>query len=160
MYIVASFQHSKEIEMALADLSLMGLSKSNVLVLPLDKRLGISKTFDSSELTDRETLFDIAAILGMIFMLLGSIYGFVLKWGPIIWGLIGLVTGISIGFLIKFLYIKRKQSNRSQKLPNAPDIIVIIHCEEYQVDRAKDVLWENNALGLTTYNNTPTSSTK
>jgi len=36
---------------------------------------------------DGISLFDGAAVLGAVFMELGVIYGFVLKWGPIAWGL-------------------------------------------------------------------------
>lgn len=156
LYIVASFQHSKEIEIALAELNNMGLNKSHVLVLPLDKKEIASKTFDSIEMSDRESLIDIAAILGMIFMLLGAIYGFVLTWGPILWALIGLITGIILGFLIKFSYLKNKQKKRQNRNYHQTEIIVIIHCEDYQVDKARGILWDNRALGLTTYiNNVP-----
>jgi hypothetical protein len=79
----------------LAEIQNSGLDKSKILVLPLDSRASSLQLFDSKNKTDRESLFDISAILGMILMLLGSVYGFIFKWEPIIWALIGLIIGIS-----------------------------------------------------------------
>jgi hypothetical protein len=153
LYIIASFQHSKDIEIAVADIANMGLNKSNILVLPLDNRASLPHTFDTKYHSDRESLIDIAAILGMIFMLLGAIYGFVLEWGPILWGLIGLVFGIIIGFSIKYFHIKSKQTTNQKTIINQTEIVLIVNCENYQEDKIKNILWQNYAIGLTTFNN-------
>lgn len=50
---------------------------------------------DTIHRADGISLFDGAEVSGAILMTLGVVYGFVLKWGPIIWGLIGLLAGVS-----------------------------------------------------------------
>lgn len=151
MHIIATFKHSKKIEIALADLQNNGLKNSEILALPLDNRASSLNLVDSKIQSDREGLFDIAAILGMILMLFGCIYGFALKWGPIIWALIGLVVGIIIGLSIKFLYIKRNQKRNVHKKGEQSEIVLIVNCPNFQEDKVKKILWDNDALGLTTF---------
>lgn len=153
MYIIATFEHSKKIEIALADLKNSGLNKRNILALPLDNRSGTFNIIDQKNHSDRESFFDLAAILGMIFMLLGAIYGFVLKWGPIIWALIGLILGLIVGLGIKYLNLKKKHKGEEGKKSQQSEIVLIVNCAEYQVEKVKQILWDNNALGLTTFNN-------
>jgi hypothetical protein len=79
-------------------------------------------------------------------MLLGAIYGYVLKWGPIIWGIIGALSGLTIGILIK-LWLVKKSKNGNKKISS--EIVLMIRCEEYQWDSVQQILWENLALGVT-----------
>jgi hypothetical protein len=153
LYIVATFKHSRKIEIALADLESNGLDKSNILVLPLDNRVESPQLFDTKNQTDRESMIDIAAILGMVLMLLGAIYGFVLKWGPIIWGLIGLIIGGIIGYFIKYFYLKQKNKRKQNTGENIEqsEIIMIINSLPYQEDKVKQILWNNSALGMAFY---------
>lgn len=153
MYIIATFRHSKELEIALAEIKINHFNNGDILALPLDNRASALGLFDTKNDSDRESLFDIAAILGTILMLLGCIYGFVFKWGPIIWALIGLVIGIIIGLAIKISYIKRKQKQKRNidKSSEQSEIVLIINCPNYQEDKVKKILWDHDALGMTTY---------
>jgi hypothetical protein len=151
LHIIATFKHSKKIEIALADLKNIGLNNSEILALPLDNRASNLKLVDSKKQSDRESVFDIAAILGMVLMLLGCIYGFVLKWGPIIWALIGLVIGIIIGLAIKFSFVKRNRKRNVDKNDETSEIVLIVNCSNYQGDKVKKILWDNGALGMTTF---------
>ena len=63
---------------------------------------------DSIDQSDGLSLFDLAAVLATVFSVLGASYGFIWRWGPIIWGLIGLAFGAIIGFIIDFLLTKKK----------------------------------------------------
>lgn len=151
MHIIATFKHSKEIEIALADLKNNGLNNSELLALPLDNRSDNLKLVDSKNQSDRESLFDIGAILGMVLMLLGCIYGFVLKWGPVIWALIGLVIGILIGLAIKLIYVNRNRKRNVDKNGEQSEIVLIVNCPNFQEDKVKKILWDNDALGMTTF---------
>lgn len=106
MYIVASFEHSAAIELALTELEQIGVEKSDMFALPLRVRNEKKKLFDNAHYSDGVSYIDLATILGSICMLLGGIYGFVLKQGPILWALYGLVGGGVLGFLIKCVVIK------------------------------------------------------
>jgi len=111
MYIFSTFEHSKHLELAITAIEVKGIAKDKILAVPMDKRGEERKLFDTLHSSDGLSLFDLPAILGTIFMLFGSIYGFVLKWGPIWWGLIGLATGALLGLIIK-LIITNKYSER------------------------------------------------
>ncbi len=148
MYIIASFKYSEELEVAVTEIERLGIVKHNILVLPLEKSYG--RAIDSMNYSVGRRSFDLAAILGAIFMLLGSIYGFVLSWGPIIWASIGLVFGIFLGFLIDYYYSKYKGE---KKLANEhfTEVFVMTLCKANQADQVKTILWEQQALGLCTY---------
>ncbi|MPM93783.1 hypothetical protein SDC9_140925 [bioreactor metagenome] len=80
-------------------------------------------------------------------MLLGAIYGFILAWGPIWWGLIGLVCGAAIGLFIKLIATKKYAKNRKQA-EKAAEVVLIIECKEHEMEIVRNVLWDNHALGV------------
>ncbi|MDR7002825.1 hypothetical protein [Neobacillus niacini] len=146
MLVIATFENSIFIELAITELKQNGLSNEKILAAPLDKRTVKRQLFDTIYKADGLSLFDGAAILGTCFMLLGAIYGYILKWGPIIWGIIGAIFGLLSGFLIK-LWIVKKGKNGSKNVTS--EIVLMIRCEEIQWKTVEKILWENGALGLT-----------
>lgn len=144
MYIVSTFDYSVNLELALTSMQMKGIKKENIFVVPVDKANGKLNLIDSIHHSDSVSLLDLASILGAIFMLFGSIYGFILKWGPVWWGLIGLAFGFSIGLIIKFISLK-KYSNRNAG-ENEPGVVLIIECKETLIEIVKDILWSNHAL--------------
>lgn len=146
MLVIATFENSLFIELAISALEQKRIPKEKIFAAPLDKRTEPRKIFDTIHRADGISLFDTGAILGTCFMLLGSIYGYILKWGPIIWGIIGAVFGILIGILIKILIIK-KGKKKSEKISS--EIILMIRCEDDQSETVQNILWENFALGVT-----------
>jgi hypothetical protein len=147
MYIVASFEQSIFLELALSALEQNEISKNQILVVPLDKRTEERKLFDTIHRADGFSLFDVAAVLGTCGMLLGAIYGMVLKWGPILWGLIGLGSGLLIGFLLKILFVK-KQNSKALKRSIATEVFVMVNCSDDQRKMIEGILWDNMALGV------------
>lgn len=104
---------------------------------------------DSLHRADGISMFDGAAVLGTVFMLLGAIYGFILKWGPIIWGLIGLFTGAVLGFILDTSISKiRSYKDKKKTKDKSSEIILFVKCEENQYEMVKKVLWDNQALGV------------
>ena len=101
--------------------------------------------FDTIYRADGINMLDVAAMLGTCFMLLGSIYGYVLAWGPIIWGLIGAISGILLGFSIKFLLIRKSNANSKK---NTSEVVIMIRCDEDHWETVKDILWDHTALGV------------
>lgn len=146
MFVIATFESSIYIELAISALEQRGVSKEKILAAPLDKRTEQRKLFDSIHSADGFSLFDAAAILGTCFMLLGAIYGYVLEWGPIIWGIIGALSGLFLGFVLKLLIIKKTKQGTKWI---ASEIVLMIRCEDEQWEKVESILWENHALGIT-----------
>lgn len=146
MYIVSTFEHSNYLELAITAIQMKGIAKENILGVPMDKRGQDRQLFDTLHSSDGLSLFDLPMILATLFCLFGSIYGFILVWGPILWGLIGLLAGFCLGLIIKLITTK-KFDHRQNKL-KASEVVLIIECKENQLDMVKDLLWEHNALGV------------
>jgi hypothetical protein len=147
MYVVSTFDHSVYLELAITAIQMKGIKKENIMAIPIDKKGEERTLFDSMHSSDGLSLFDLPAILAVIFAIFGGIYGFVLKWGPLIWGLIAIVIGIILGIIIK-LILTQKYSNDRQKDRRGTEVVLIIDCFESQSEMVKDILWSNKALGV------------
>lgn len=146
MYIVSSFDHSIYLELAITAIQMKGIKKDNIMAIPLDKRGEEAKLFDSIHSSDGLSLFDLPAILAVIFGIFGSIYGFVLEWGPLLWGLIAIAIGFSLGFTIKLFIVKKYNHRQNDK--RGTEVVLIIECPEDQLEMVKDTLWSHKALGV------------
>ncbi|MGH4051600.1 MAG: hypothetical protein ACREVX_09640 [Clostridium sp.] len=146
MYIISTFDYSVNLELALTSLQMKGVEKENIFVVPVDKSNEKINLIDSIHHSDSVSLLDLAAVLGAIFMIFGSVYGFVLKWGPVWWGLIGLLFGFSTGFAIKLIVLKKYLNRRESK--KEPEVVVIIDCKGIKAEMVTDTLWSNHALGV------------
>ncbi|KUG03881.1 putative membrane protein [hydrocarbon metagenome] len=147
MYLVASFHHCLHTEIAIAKVEELGIKKNQILAVPLEKKGETRHIFDTIHHADGISLFDGGAILGTIGMVFGVIYGFVLEWGPIIWGLIGLAGGFCLGFLLDLSFSKVRHSKGRQK-ENDAELFVMVHCDPLQADQVKKVLLDHLALGV------------
>jgi hypothetical protein len=147
MYIISTFEHSIFLESAISAIQMKGIDKEDILAVPMDTRGEERKLFDSIHQSDGLSLLDLPFILGSLFMLFGGIYGFILTWGPILWGLIGLALGLGLGFAIKLFIVKKFSSGRMNK-NKASEVVLINQCKEPQMEIVKDLLWANHALGV------------
>ena len=146
MYIVSTFEHSKYLELAITDLQMKGIAKEKILAVPLDKKVEDRKLLDTLHSSDGLSLLDLPFILATFGTLFGGIYGFIWRWGPIIWGLIGFVICFIIGIIIK-LILTNKYKDR-QKKSKTTEVVVIIECLKEQTDMIRNILWEHQALGV------------
>ena len=146
MYIISTFEHSIYLELAITSIQMKGIQKKNILCVPMDKRGEDKQLFDTIHSSDGLSLLDLPIILATIFCLFGGIYGFILTWGPIMWGLICMVVGFSLGLIIKL--ITTKKYNNRQKNLKTTEVVIIIDCNDNQLDMVKDILWQHNALGV------------
>jgi hypothetical protein len=147
VHIIATFEHSIYLEKAITAIQMKGVAKEDILAVSMDKKGEERKLFDTIHQSDGLSLLDLAAVLGTILMILGTIYGFVLKFGPIFWGLVGLVVGFVLGLIIKLITTKIYYSDR-QISKKAPEVVLIIECKEDKAEMVKDTLWAHHALGL------------
>lgn len=148
MYLVASFHYNLHIEIAIAKVEELGIAKERILAIPLEKRGETRHIFDTIHHADGVSMFDGGAILGSACMVLGVIYGFVLAWGPIIWGLIGMIGGFLIGFLIDLNFNKFRHSKERRREEKDGELFLMIQCDEQQADAVKKALWDHLALGV------------
>lgn len=145
MYVIATFEQNIYLEMAITKLEQKGIPRDKLFAVPLDKREEPRALFDTIHHADGYSMLDAAAILGTVLMLLGAIYGFELAWGPIIWGIIGAATGLTLGFLFKYIIIK-KRSNVTKNITS--EVVLMIRCELSQWEWVEKILWEHTALGV------------
>lgn len=147
MYVVASFHYNLHTEIALARVEDLGIKKEHILAIPLEKRGETRNIFDTIHHADGVSLFDGGAILGAACMVIGVIYGFVLAWGPIIWGLIGMVGGFLAGFLLDLSFSKFRHS-RERRYVTDGELILMVYCSAQQAEDVKKTLWDHLALGV------------
>ena len=145
MHIISSFEHSAFLELALNKLQEKGIEKENIVAVPLQNIKDQPKLFDTIHRSDGESLLDLAAVLGTVFSVLGASFGFVLTWGPIIWGLLGVAFGAIIGFTFDYLLTKKRIK---RKTTLHTEVILIVNCKENEYDTVKRILFENRALGV------------
>ncbi|MFB4169576.1 hypothetical protein [Virgibacillus sp. JSM 102003] len=153
MYIMATFDHSVYLELALSYLEKENIPKENILAVPLDNRKEQLKLFDTLHRSDGVSLFDMASALATAFAVIGASIGFQLKLGPIIWGISGAIGGFILGFLIKLLIQKLKQKKQIKMKNKSTELILIIHCNKKQVEVIEKILWEHLALGVAILDN-------
>ncbi|MDW8802151.1 hypothetical protein P8V03_13430 [Clostridium sp. A1-XYC3] len=146
MYIISTFEHSIYLELAITAIEMKGIKKENIMAIPMDKKGEQRALFDSIHGSDGLSLFDLPAILAVIGGIFGGIYGFVLKWGPLLWGLIGISVSFALGLIVKLIITKKHIDRQSDK--RATEVVIIIECIESQLEMVKDILWAHKALGV------------
>lgn len=150
MYIVASFEYSVSVELALKDIQNKGIEKKNILCATLDKRVNTEKFYDTIHRTDGRNTMGIPFFLATCCSLFGGVFGFLWEWGPIIWAGLGFLVGLSLGFIGIFILFKLQ--NKTKRRDNRSEVIVLIKCETSQENDVKKVLWEQYALGVSSIN--------
>lgn len=144
--IVGTFDYSQFVELAITELEEKGIDKEKIVAVPLvqkDQNFGI---LDTIHRADGVSIFDTASVFATTGMTLGVIYGFIWTWGPIIWGLIGLIGGAAMGFAADYFLTKRKiTTGRKEKVP---EIVLLVDCEISQKDWVEEVLRNNTAFGI------------
>lgn len=146
MYIFASFEHGALLEIAISDLTRLGLTDRDILAVPLRTTTRKIAVIDKIYRADGFSVLDGAAVLGTVCMVLGVIFGSVLNWGSIIWGIIGLVAGATMGLAADWAITTRK--NKSGNRNNPIPVMLIIRCEHKMADMVEKILEEHQALGL------------
>lgn len=148
MQVFSTFEHSGYIELAITTLEKAGIKKENILTVPLDNRVQERRLFDTLHRADGISLFDKGAAIGTAFSVIGASVGFVLKWGPIFWGVIGGAIGFILGFAIDYVIFKVIHKNRKNAKGKKAEVILVVECPEELVEKTEKVLWEHLALGV------------
>lgn len=145
--IVATFEHSLMLEQAIVSIQRRGVSRDSVYAIPLANTNECDfAPLDFIHRSDESSLLDIPAIVAALFCALGTIYGFVLQGGPVLWGLIGFSSGLILGVIIKVTMIKRMASKRKKR--SKTEVVLMIDCEEALARQVVQILWHHQAFGV------------
>jgi hypothetical protein len=150
MQIFATFEHSTYLELAITELEEHGIE--NILAVPLNNRTDEQKLFDNLHQSDGVSLISKGMILAFLFSTVGACRGFVMEWGPIIWGLIGAGGGFLIGFLIDLFMKKVTKRKQTQLKVKNSEVVLIVECEQNQKENVENILWNQLALGVAELN--------
>ncbi|WP_378953440.1 hypothetical protein [Pelosinus sp. sgz500959] len=145
MHVVASFEHSNFLELAITDLAQKGIEENRICAIPLNKIAKERRLFDTLHQADGQSMFDLPTILATIFMTLGVMWGFMWKWGPIIWGLLSFIGGMSLGLVIKYVLYKK---SLQKKFCYNTEVVLIINCKPNEVEIVETVLFNHLAIGI------------
>lgn len=148
MQIFSTFEHSNFLELAISELEQRGIQKEEIFAVPLDNRMEERKLFDSLHRADGISNIDIAMALATAFSVIGASVGFSLKWGPIYWGLIGVLVGFLLGFFIKLMMLKVTRKKKRELRGKHGEVILIVECEDSKAELVERILWDHLALGV------------
>ncbi|MEW9701107.1 hypothetical protein [Paenibacillus sp. SI8] len=146
MHVVSSFEHSIYLELAITALEEAGIPKARIYAVPLRRRSQQVKMFDTIHRSDGVSLFDAGVVLGTALTVVGSSYGFILKEGPIFWGVIGAIVGFIIGALADVLH-KKKKSKPGAASSNT-EVVVLVSCSQEDVKQVESIFWSHHAFGV------------
>ncbi|MBD3921985.1 hypothetical protein H8B09_24700 [Paenibacillus sp. PR3] len=143
--IIATFEHSPFVEMAIHDLEKLGVPPHRVVAMPVENLVTDTHIIDSIHQVDGRSILDGAMMSAAIFSILGTIYGFVWYLGPIIWGLIGMVGGFLIGLTIELLFTKGKFRFTSRR---KAEVIIKVTCQVSLQHQLLHILKARKASGF------------
>ncbi len=148
MQILATFEYSTFVETVITELEQKGITA--IYAVPLELRKKEPRLFDSIHRADGLSFIDKGMIFAFMLGTIGTSKGFVWQGGPIIWGIVGAVTGFLIGVALNggIYLVKRNQKQAQLRKGKKGDLILIVTCEEAQVESVEELLWNHKALGL------------
>jgi hypothetical protein len=143
--VIATFDYSPFVEMAIHDIEKLGVPAQNIVALPLENLESQAHIIDTIHRVDGRSILDGAMMGGTILGVLGVIYGFVLNWGPVIWGLLGLAGGFLLGLMIELLVNKRKIKLFSKR---KSEVLIEVTCDTSLQDQLVKALKLRRAMGF------------
>ncbi|RAP76016.1 hypothetical protein DL346_11360 [Paenibacillus montanisoli] len=148
--IISTFEHSIEVEQALAVLEEIGVERSSIMTVMMDnndERIDKSATSHPNKKT---MAFEFGMATATAMSVFGISFGFIAHWGPLIWGLLAAGAGFFAGYTITRLMQSRYFKQVFRVKERLPEIAVLINCEENRFHDVQRVLWEYEALSVGT----------
>ncbi|AEI42989.1 hypothetical protein [Paenibacillus mucilaginosus] len=142
--LIATFEFSPFVEMVIHDFEKLGVPSQNIVALPLENLETQIHVIDSIHRVDGRSILDGAMMGGTIFAVLGAIYGLVWRWGPVIWGLLGLAGGFVLGLLVELAVNKKRMTLFAGR---KSEVMVQVSCHASLKDHLIKVLKMRKALG-------------
>jgi hypothetical protein len=148
MQILATFEYSTILEIAITELEAKGIT--SIYALPLDLRKKEPRLLDTIHRADGMSFIDKGMIFAFLLSTIGASKGFVWPGGPVIWGLAGAFVGFVIGVALSgVIYLIKRNKNQMQiKKGKKSEVILVVTCEDDQASVVEDILWDHKALGM------------
>jgi hypothetical protein len=136
----------------LAELESSLVSTDQILVIFMENEPAqVKGTGRTSEIHSKAFEVGMASATGSA--VIGASIGFVLAWGPIIWGLICVIIGFTIGYCV--YYFLKKEKVHTHRIKKEAEILVIIQCTEILAHPIREILWKYQALTVGKTEDTP-----
>ncbi|OAS16389.1 hypothetical protein [Paenibacillus oryzisoli] len=148
MLIISTFEHSIEVEEALAVLEHMGVPRNEIMTVMMDNYMDIPDNNYNSNPNKKSLAFEVGMATATAFTVIGICIGFIMYLGPIIWGVMCAIGGFSIGYCITRFLQTRVFKHVLRKKVQLPELAVIIQCQEERYREITHVLWESQALSV------------
>jgi len=144
MIIIGTYQHSIGLEQTLAVLEQYGISKSQILVVPMNSEPEHRFPFLKKSKNPYSNGVEVGVACATGLSVIGASLGFILPLGPILCGLIAAFLGFGIGFGIhQVLSIKSYGKPFSKQ---CTEIIVIVQCKEEDSTHVQEMMWAYDAM--------------
>lgn len=148
MQILATFEYSTFLEIAISELKEKGITA--IYAVPLDLRKKEPRLLDSIHRADGLSFIDKGMIFAFMFSTICASKGFVWRGGPIVWGIAGAFIGFAFGVALNWaIYLLKRNKNQLEiKKGKKGEVILIVTCEDSQAEVVEDILWDHRAFGL------------
>lgn len=143
MLVIGTFEHSLELEQALACIENNNITQEKIMVVCMDLNPENSQLLIAKSRDFINKCIEIGMVCATAISVVGTSLGFILTWGPIFWGLAFAFIGFCLGFTAYFFIKKRNYRHVPKKLP---EIVVIVQCFEEQSVFVMQTMWKFKAL--------------
>jgi len=147
MLVIGTFPNDTRVMQALHALENSGIGKDRLLVVPMDHSPDSANSHREigNPISGHTSVeFGLACATGV--SVIGISRGFMLAWGPILWGLISAVSGFVFGYGVHKWWESRRLSLMRRK--KSSDIHVLVECESAKRKLIVSVLWKHDALAV------------
>ncbi|CAG7641868.1 hypothetical protein PAECIP111802_02788 [Paenibacillus allorhizosphaerae] len=148
MLIIGTFEHSIEVEEALSVLEKSGVPRKSIMTVVMDKSSRLSDVTATRYPHKKTLAFEIGMATATAFSVIGISFGFVLKWGPILWGIISALLGFTLGTGITRWIQRHYLRNENPGKGPLPELVVIIRCTEASFHELRLVLLQYRVLSI------------
>lgn len=145
LWIIGTFEHSTELEQALSILEHSGIPSGRILPVLMNAHRDKSLSIVDQRFDQTTKAVEIGFASATACSVIGISLGFVLEWGPIIWGLLYGIGGFLIGFIIgQLLKSKHSLSRRPNKVPEVTVLVQYLNDQEAAL--INETFWRYKAI--------------
>jgi hypothetical protein len=152
LLIAGAFQHSVELEQALAALEKLEIGRGSILAIPMEMYPPDNAGKLASRQDRKATAFEMGMAVATACAVVGVSRGFILKWGPIIWGILTGAAGFCIGCILYYLFALLRGDKAAKRRKPMPEVTVLIRCKDELKEQVEGLLWDHKALTVGVYN--------
>jgi len=139
LHVISTFEHSSQLELAILSLEQDGIERGSIAAVPMELVTERPPISEAIHRMDGSKFFDIGAVMSTVFSVLGASIGFRLRWGPIIWGLIGVAAGVVAALVLRRLAGGNASRPQGGSRP-VSEVVLIVRCDESETKRVIETL--------------------